>query len=247
MPDSTYLFLDFDDTLSDAAEHAAQYVRELAGLLASDCGGGAEQWAAAIAPAWQESVRRYEAKFTGNPLAGYNAWLEEERARMTEAIFAAVGAPLPAREPLGEFAKRVMFDALTGCNAAFPGAEDVLRELFEQGVRTQMASSQESDYLFAALIGAGVESYTESKFGPDLVDCAKEGPEFYRLIFEACGIRPSQAIVLDDLPVCLDWAEEAGAKVVQARIKPGGPEPEFPVVLTCLADLPELVKKISRE
>jgi len=47
-----------------------------------------------------------------------------------------------------------MFDALYGCNATFPGAEEALRELFE-GCSNQIASSQESDYLLAALIAQG--------------------------------------------------------------------------------------------
>lgn len=246
MSEQTYVFIDFDDTLSDAQALWEQYVEELAALLSMDVGGDEAIWKAALRPAIDRSLARCAEKFRDNPLAGYVEWIDEERVRFTEEVFVEVGQPLPTRDPLVEFAKRMQFDALTACNAAFPGAEEALRELFEMGVRTQMASAQESEFLLAALIGAQIESYIESKFGPDLVGCAKEGPEFYRRIFEACHVHPSQAIVVDDQPLCLDWAEEVGAKVVQARIKPNAPEPQFPTVLNALPDLPGLVRELSQ-
>jgi len=39
----------------------------------------------------------------------------------------------------------------------------------------------------------------------------------------------------------MEWAEEAGAKVVQVCLRPAAPEPEFPLVLTRLADWPGLI------
>jgi phosphoglycolate phosphatase-like HAD superfamily hydrolase len=246
MPEGVFLFVDFDDTLSDFAALGGQYVEQLSRLLSSEFGGEPGEWAAATVPELEASVARYVEKFVGNPLAGYNAWIEEERARVAAAIFARVGRELPANEPLGPLAKRVQFDALTNCNAVFPGTEEALHALFEADVRIQLASSQESDYLLAALIGGGIESCTESKFGPDLVDCAKEGPEFYRRIFAMAEISPSQAIVLDDQAMCLDWAEEAGARVIQACLKANAAEPEFPVVLGSMAELPGLVESMRR-
>lgn len=246
MSEQTYVFIDFDDTLSDAQALWEQYSEELASLLSTDVGGDKTIWKAALRPAIDRSLARYAEKFRGNPLGGYVEWVDAERVRFMEEVFAEVGQPLPTRDPLDEFAKRMQFDALTACNTAFPRAEEALRELFEMGIRTQMASAQESEFLIAALIGSRIESYIESKFGPDLVGCAKEGPEFYRRILKACCVQPSQAIVVDDQPRCLDWAEEVGAKVVQARIKPNAPEPQFPIVLNTLSDLPGLVRKLSQ-
>jgi phosphoglycolate phosphatase-like HAD superfamily hydrolase len=241
MPDEIFLFFDFDDTLSDFSLHGPQYVSELARLLSSDFGGEAEEWSSVIKPTLAESIQRYTEKFANNPLGGYNAWIEAERVRVAQEIFAGVGKSLPPDENIAEFAKRVQFDALTCCNAIFPGTDEALHDLFDRGVRMQLASSQESDYLLAALVGGGIESYTESKFGPDLIDCAKEGPEFYRRIFEVCKIRPSQAIVIDDQAMCLDWAEETGARIIQAALRPDSPQPEFPVVLHKMSDLPNLI------
>ncbi len=242
MIENLTLFIDFDNTLSDMAALDAQFVRELGHLLSGEFGSESATWESALKPELDATRGRYAVKFTGDPLAAYNQWIEAEREKVTTAVFASAGVPLPSAEPIAPLAKRLQFDALTACNAALPEAKSCLRELFEMGVHIQMASTQESEYLLAALIGAGLESYIESKFGPDLVDCAKEGPEFYQRIFQQCEIRPSRAIVVDDQAMCLDWAEEAGARVVQACLLPDSPEPEFPIVLRSLADLPKLVQ-----
>jgi len=247
MAEETFLFVDFDNTMVDTERLRSLYTAELARILASDYGGDENRWAAAIPPALDACMARYVATFEGRPLAGYCAWLPEEMARIAAEVFTGAGVAAPAGVPLSEVAQRAQFDALAACNAAIEGAEDALRTLFDRGVRTQVASAQDSEYLLAALIGSGLESYTESKFGPDLIDCAKEGPEFYQRMFDQVGVEPSRAIVLDDLPTCLRWAEEAGAKVVQACLLPASREPAFPHVLRRFSYLPELVEKLGAQ
>lgn len=242
MPSDSFLFIDFDNTLCEMSSHREQFTQKLAELLSVEFDHDVEDWRPALRRELDASLANYARKFAGDPLAGYSAWIDEERVRVTTAVFAAIGAPLPTHEPVIDLAKRLQFDALTDCISIFPGVEDALRVLFDMGIRIQLASGQESEYLLAALIGGGIESFIESKFGPDLVDCAKEGPEFYRRIFNVCEIQPSEAIVVDDQAMCLDWAEEAGARVVQAVLLPDRPEPEFPIVLKSIADLPRVIR-----
>lgn len=241
-----YLFVDFDDTLCDHELLQRIYLDELAALLSSDFGATPDVWRAALVPEIAETRARYAERFRGAPLAGYTAWLPEERARLGAAVFQRAGVEPPVGEPMDQLVQRLQFDALSCCDAAIPGSRDALRELFEAGVRTQLASSNDSEYLFAAMMGAHLESYTESKFGPDLVDCAKEGPEFYQRIFAACNVHPSRAVVLDDRTECLDWAEEAGARVIQACVVAHAPEPEFPYVLRSYDNLMALLREMGR-
>ncbi len=240
----TYVFLDFDDTLSDIRSLRLQFVREAAELLERH-GATRDAWEQAVAPTFERSLARYTERYTTDPLAEYVHWLDQERARIGAEIFEAAGVQPPTGEPLAELVKRITFDSLAYCNATFPNTEDALRELFEMGVRTQMASAQDSDYLLAALMGARIESYTESKFGPDLLNCAKESPQFYVRAFAACNIHPSQAIVVDDQAICLNWAREAGAHVVQARVAPNVEPADFAHSFTDWAELPEIVRGIA--
>jgi len=242
MPDSVHVFLDFDDTLSDFAALGQRYVGALSTLLAKQFGGVPEVWVEPVGQELAAATARYEATFVGSPLAGYCAWIEQERARIALAILGTHGAALPTGFDAGTFARQMQREALLASNCTFPGAAEALTALESANLPVMMASSQESEYLSAALEGAGLDRFVGSRFGPDLVDCAKEGPEFYRRIFAACGIRASQALVVDDQPTALDWAEEAGARVVQACVKPNAAEPEFPIVLRRLFDLPGLVR-----
>jgi len=245
MPDERFVFLDFDDTLSDPFVFHTQYVREIGALLAPQYGGDAEGWAKAAIDLLEKLESEYLARFTTNPLNGYCAWLETVRERSAHHMFERMGLPTPA--DAARIARETQFNALLQCNAAFPGAVQALTELFESGYRIQIASGQESEYLMAALMGAGLESFTESKFGPDLVDCAKEGPEYYQQIFEATGVRAAEAVVVDDSPPAIGWAMQTGAAVIQSRVsreRHFDVVPGVAMVMTDLRDLPELVKTV---
>src|SRR5437764_2943 len=117
MPAPVYVFLDFDNTLSDHTKLGQLYVKELAALLNDRFGQDTGRWAAALKPALDESIHRYVEKFTGNPLAGYNEWLARERVRATEELFQLMGVPLPETEPVDLLAMRLQFEALTACRA----------------------------------------------------------------------------------------------------------------------------------
>jgi phosphoglycolate phosphatase-like HAD superfamily hydrolase len=245
MPDECFVFLDFDDTLSDPFVFHTQYVREVGALLAPQYGGDAEQWAKAAIDMLEALEKEYVARFEANPLNGYCDWLNTVRERSARQMFERMAIPVPP--DVARIARETQFNALLQCNAAFPGAAEALTELFEAGCRIQIASGQESEYLMAALMGAGLESYTESKFGPDLVDCAKEGPEYYERIFEATGVKAAEVVVVDDSPPAIGWAMQAGAAVIQSKLSR---ERHFEVVggvagvLSDLRDLPMMVHSI---
>ena len=239
-----YLFIDFDETLSDSFVLRTQYVREVGALLAQSYGKTEDEWAKVTVDLLVELEKDYVARFVGKPLAGYADWLDEARQKSADTLFGALNAQVP--DNAIQIIKETQFNALTACDAAFPGAYEALDALFQADVRVQLASGNESEYLLAALIGAGIESFTESKFGPDLIDCAKEGPEFYLKIFEATGVAPSDALVVDDQPEALQWAMQAGAKTIQAKISTELHFPDVPgvsAIMTNLRELPELTKK----
>jgi FMN phosphatase YigB (HAD superfamily) len=240
MPSFRHVFLDFENTLVSQSELRRRYVEELAALLSSDFGGEPEVCLRAARTGIERSVARYEDRFLADPLAEFIAWLGDERERVGREVFHAASLPLPD-EAIGEVVKRLQFDALSVCSAPLPGASEALDALFQLGFRVQLASAWDSEWLMAALMGSGLESYTESKFGPDLVNCAKEGPEFYRRIFAVCGVSPRETVVVDDQPKCLAWASEAGANVIQARIVEGTPC-EYPyAAIHALDELAEAV------
>lgn len=240
------IFLDFDDTLSDPTPFFSQFAREIGGYLSLRFGGEPSAWAKATADMLVAVEDDYKRRFVGNPTNGYLEWLRALRFRSLHLVFEAMAMPVP---PDAErFSLQVQFEALSQCNAAFFGAEQALAALKAQGCALHMASGQESEYLRGGLTGMGLVQYVDRLFGPDLVDCAKEGPEYYARVFAATGVRGEGAIVVDDYPPAIRWALTQGAKVIQAKLSPIRHEATVPgvaVVMTDLRTLPYLVEGLT--
>jgi FMN phosphatase YigB (HAD superfamily) len=239
------VFLDFDNTLSDFDTLGVQYVRQLGRLLSGRWGGAADAWEQCVSDTLKQLFTGYKARFEGNPLAGFNLWMDEARVTFVECLCQTQKIALPANAI--RFAIEIQAQALSLCNAAYPGAAEVLETLAQAGVRLHMASAWDSGYLHAALTGAGLARYIENKYGPDLVDCAKEGPEFYERIFATMNLRPSDALVIDDNPDTLRWILQTGATAIQSRLAATESEevPGVAAVLTDWRDLPVLIKQIE--
>ena len=244
MPKDKIVLLDFDDTLNDPFVLLGQYSDRIAAGFVAEYGGDLREWAKAALDTLIVLEQEYLERFTGNPRSGYCAWLEEVQRRSLEQIFGRMG--LPAPENTLERARSTQFEALSLCNAAFPGASEALTALSAAGYRLHMASGQESEYLRAALIGAQLNAFPERLYGPDLIDCAKEGPEYYRCLFADLGVPSGEVLIVDDQPAVIAWALEAGAAVLQSHLSPERRYPTVPGVAASLTDLHALSDLVQR-
>ncbi len=239
------IFMDFDGTLSEMPLLWLEYSREVGALLAQQFGGEEDAWAKAAIDALEAVNADYREALANNTTANYSQWLDAARLKSAHLIFGAMGVFLP-ENPL-ELVMETQFQALTACNALFDGAAECLQTLTQNGVTVHIASANDSEFLRGALIGAGIEQFIEARFGPDQIDCAKEGPEFYRRIFAKTGVAASDTLVVDDHPETLQWAMQAGAKAVQVRLSREmhySDTPGVAAILTDLRDLPPLVRQI---
>ena len=239
------IFLDFDGTLSEMPTLWQQHTRQVGALLADQFGGEASEWASATLNAHNTVNQEYVARFLYQPMAGYTKWLKQARIQSAELIFGAMNLPVPA-DTLA-FVMQTQYQALIHCNALYEGAADCLEALTQAGRTIHIASANDSAFLTATLIGGGIDKFITHRFGPDLLDCAKEGVEFYECLFAETGIEASQAIVVDDHPETLQWAIKAGANAIQVRLSPTIQYPDAEgviAILTDLHDLPPLVKQI---
>ena len=243
----TILF-DFDDTLSDPIPFFLQFAREIGLYAHQRFGADVAEWDRAAADMLVAVQEDYWERFRGNPTNGYCDWLSALRLRSMQMLFAPMGLSLPADAEV--IALDMQFEALAKCHAGFPGARDAVESLSAAGYPLHMASGQESEYLRGGLTGLGLTSYFGRLFGPDLIDCAKEGPEYYERVFGALGVRSDEVLIVDDYPPAIGWAVHVGARVIQAKLSPvkhEATQPGVAAVLTDLHDLPRLIAQLTAQ
>lgn len=242
------ILFDFDDTLSEQTPFLLQYAHAIARTLAEKHGGEVDRWSECAVAMMQTLEADYIARFRDDPLNGYCAWLREMRRRASELLFTGMGAPLPA-DP-AETALRTLKTALSQCEALFPGAREAVQQLHQYGYSLHMASGNDSDHLHAALCGAGIEPYFDRLFGPDRIDCAKEGPEFFARICTSLGVSPDRVLVVDNDPNAIGWAAKAGVRGIQVDLLPSkrvGRAPEATALVTDLSELPNRIVEVIQK
>ncbi len=131
-------------------------------------------------------------------------------------------------EPLGlellELVERRLLEEAT----AFPGAEDLVRELRER-VPVAVASNTPQHLVRGALACAGLAQCFDVVVTADQVPEPKPSPDVYLRACELLGAAPSRSIALEDSPTGVAAARAAGMFVIGI--------PSFPGVLLDEADL----------
>ncbi len=210
------ILLDFDDTLSEYTVFYKQYTQVLGGILRKSFGGEQEVWAHSAQLMLVAIEADYMSRFLHNPLAGYCAWLKHSRHLAAQILFE--GAEMEAPANAVQYLKRAHAKALSQCSALFAGMEVAIHRLADAGIALYTASGNESRHLHAALQNTSLLNCFQRLYGPDLIDCAKEGPEYYTLICKDLHISPNMALVVDNAPEALGWAAEAGLNTLHIHL-----------------------------
>lgn len=237
------VFFDFDDTLSEHQQFSKKFVATMAHALWICEGGMQARWQQGVVQMMARLEASYIARFCppeGPRPFGYRQWLCQARVWATQWLYEGVNRnPSERAESLVKAAQKA---ALHSTQALFPGAREVVQALELRGFSLYIASGNDSKTLHHALIGCGLRSYFRKLFGPDLTDCAKEGPEYYQAVFANLQIAPHEALVIDNAPEAIDWACKAGAWALQVRLRSNDPEPLAKEAISALADIRELLR-----
>ncbi|ADV68699.1 HAD family hydrolase [Deinococcus maricopensis] len=215
------VFLDDGGVLNDNARRAPQWAALIGPYLAGRYGGEASEWAAAnarVAPALWGRLRA-----DTDPHGGWAKFEAQYAALWVRGMFAAVGrTPPPGADLIG--VQRAAYEAvIPHVHAAIPGAVQAVKEAYALTGPLFMASGGASWELegYLASMGEGVRSlFAERLHGADLVDTLKEGAAYHPRVLTDAGVRPQDAVVVDDRADCVSWARAAGARAV--LIAPGG-------------------------
>jgi FMN phosphatase YigB (HAD superfamily) len=165
-----------------------------------------------------------------------------------EFAFQHLGRTPPPWETEGRLVhRRLLFECPAGVCTLFPGAREAVSDLAAQGYRLNLASNAHSLHCEGVLAGARLRPCFVHAFGPDLVDCAVKSVAFYRRVCEHVGVRPEQAILVDDNGGPIAMAKEAGLRTV--FVKQGHsrehPTEEPDAHIASIAELPAAVARLT--
>jgi HAD superfamily hydrolase (TIGR01509 family) len=208
------IFLDDGGVMNDNRLRAAQWQRLISAFFAPKLGGTPEAWATAnadviasiLAPdAWQVRLRA---------APDYASFDHQYQIDWLRAMCDRVGIAAPADDDCVALSHAATRAITPRVRAAFPGVVATILALSKQGYALYTASGEASEDLDGYLAGMGVRQCFTRLYGPDLLDCFKDGPRFYTQLFADAGVEPRNALVVDDNVEVAGWAASAGARIV---------------------------------
>lgn len=236
------IFLDDGGVLNDNAVRGEQWRRMVGEFLAPRLGGSPDAWADAnwtvvnsmLEPvAWDERMR------TAPDYATFDyAYQRDWLYRMCELV----GVAPPPEEESVALAIEASDHIIPRVYSPYPGVVETIKLLHQRGYSLNTASGASSYVMAAYLEGMGVRDCFDRLYGPDLIETFKNGPEFYKRFLMDAGVAPQDALVLDDNPRCVAWAEEAGALAVLVRDTPEASS-QARYVISSLAALPRYLEE----
>ena len=234
------VFLDDGGVMNDNALRGPQWRRLVGEYLAPRLGGERAAWAEANRAVLEREI---EALVKIDVRDDFNAIMRQMDEQWLREMCDLVGVAAPREfEERLDLARQTFAYVIPRVRSAFPEVAEALRRLQAEGYVLNTASGEVSTDLDAYLLGMGVRDCFDRLYGPDLINTAKNGALYYQRILADSGVRPSEAVFVDDSPRPAAWAREAGARVVLVS-RNGEAPPEF-VVIRSLAELPAVLESI---
>jgi HAD superfamily hydrolase (TIGR01509 family) len=241
MPDLT-IFLDDGGVMNDNRLRGAQWQRRVAEFFAPRFGGQPGAWAEANRVVAHSLFANGAWEVRLATVLDYESFERRYYLDWLQGMFSIMRIDMPPDEEAIRLAKEAGVWITSGVKADFPGAADTIRLLRERGYTLNTSSATVSAELAGYLDAMGVRECFTHLYGPDLVSAMKSSPRYYERIFEDAGVRPQDALVLDDNPRAIVWASEAGASTLLIG---AGEIPRVPGCLGGIRSLAELPGRIG--
>jgi HAD superfamily hydrolase (TIGR01509 family) len=243
MPAIEYVFLDDGGVMNDNERRAPEWRRLIGEFFPPRLGGTAEDWSAANLAIMPELETVWTSLHAGEGAAGWSyapVWRAYE-IKWLRLMAAAAGkkAPLDDDECHALAHEAAMF-ITRGVRASFPEVIGTLQGLAASHVLAT-ASNEHSQELRGYLEGMGVPHLFRHFYGPDLIDATKQGPTYYRRMFDHAGIDPARSVVVDDSPAMMAKIVAAGARAVLVARQGPRPQVEGVAVVRDLSELQSLL------
>lgn len=124
----------------------------------------------------------------------------------------------------------------------YPDVRPILRALKADGYGLYLSTNATRSNAEPALVGGGVRDLFDGLVMLEVARAKKDRPSYWRRAFEVTDVRPSDAVVVDDVATYLAPAAQLGSRCVQVLRRGGARQEEgrWPVIHTLTA-LPALL------
>jgi HAD superfamily hydrolase (TIGR01509 family) len=109
-----------------------------------------------------------------------------------------------------ELRRRASENALIEAQSVLPGVEQYLRDARHLGFKTGLASSSSCQWVMGHLTRLGLVDCFDCICASDDVQRVKPDPELYLSVLRELDVRADEAIALEDSPIGIRAAKEAG-------------------------------------
>ncbi len=124
-----------------------------------------------------------------------------------------------------------------------PGAKELLEWLKAQGVVIALATAGTTERAEKQLAAAGVRDYFDKVISSNMVAHGKPAPDTYLHACGVLGVRPEEAIAVEDSPNGVKSAHAAGCRVIMVPDQTGPDEEIEPMLYACVRSL-DLIKRV---
>jgi HAD superfamily hydrolase (TIGR01509 family) len=235
------VFLDDGGVMNDNALRGAQWRRLVGEFFAPILGGAPGAWAEAnrIVTARTLEPAAWMARLRAAP--NYDVFDRAYQVEWLHEMCRLIGVPPPSEDESLTLVRRADAFIIPRVRAAFPGAAEAIRTLHGAGYALHTASGESSTDLAGYLDGMGVRECFGRLYGPDLIDTFKAGPAYYERLLVDAGVTPAEALIVDDSPLAVNWALQAGARAVLVDAAPAE-DAAATARISSLAELPRALQ-----
>jgi phosphoglycolate phosphatase-like HAD superfamily hydrolase len=214
------IFLDIDGVITDHALLHADFTAQLGEVLAPALGGTVDDWGRANAEVFPDVFAQLQ--LDADPTISVQDGYDIEDRTIVLAMCDWLGIPRPNDHDAARLGRDYTVHVRRNTRALFPAAPDMVRTLAESH-HLHMATGNPSWVVEPFLEGIGLRHLIGFPCGPDLIGVFKRSDLFHAKLFEAVGVSPRDAVVVDDVPQQVANARAAGASTILVTREPVEP------------------------
>ena len=223
------LFFDNNGVISDSNLAQDQWKRRIPDFFVPRFGGDPQKWMEGNIEAVRFLIAKIREDQENNIVLSQKEFDIYENKLWIEIMFDYVGIPYPPKSEYMNIQKQADAAIIPHIDPAYPGIKEAIRTL-RKSFTLHTASNEYSTSLEMKFDSMDIRPHFDLLFGTDLVNTMKSNAEYYYKIFKYSNINPKNAVVIDDKPILLEYAQSTGAEVIQSC--QDGQKPEFDLYFT---------------